>query len=175
MIPDQFGDGAAVPQGATHLVIMGVSGPGKSTVASVLAQELDWSMAEAVDLDPQADISKLNSGTRFRTRTAGLGSTQFVIGKRTVLTCSAGKRSYRELLYEAHGNVVLIYLDGREELLRARVSGRAGHFMPVALLPSQLAALEPLTAEELATGSLRLDIERTPTPLVQDIRMTLQL
>ena len=71
--------------------------------------------------------------------------------------------------------VVFIHLDGDPALLGERMRGREGHFMPVTLLPSQLATLEPLTPEELGAGSLRLDITRTPEDLVQAIKAALHL
>ena len=81
-------------------------------------------------------------------------------GHSTVLTCSALKQTYRQLLAEADGRVLFIHLDGGADLIGQRMQGREGHFMPPTLLPSQLATLEPLTGDELAAGSLRLDISR---------------
>ena len=71
-----------------------------------------------------------------------------------MLTCSALKQSYRKLLAEAEGRVLFIHLHGEAGLLSQRMQGREGHFMPPTLLPSQLATLEPLSAEELEAGSL---------------------
>ena len=87
-------------------------------------------------------------------------------GHSTVLTCSALKQSYRQLLSEAEGRVLFLHLDGEADLISQRMQGREGHFMPPTLLPSQLATLEPLSQDELAAGSLRLDISQSPEQLV---------
>ncbi|WLQ07438.1 gluconokinase [Arthrobacter oryzae] len=168
---------------AMHLVVMGVAGAGKSTIAGALSRDLGWDMAEADQFHPEANIAKMNAGTPLQDedRWPWLESirdwmtAQATEGKSTVLTCSALKHSYRELLSEAEGKVVFIHLNGDPALLGERMRGREGHFMPVTLLPSQLATLEPLTPEELAAGSLRLDITRTPEDLVQAIKAALHL
>ncbi|MEO5780547.1 gluconokinase [Arthrobacter oryzae] len=168
---------------AIHLVVMGVAGAGKSTVAEALSGDLGWIMAEADEFHPQSNITKMNSGTPLEDsdRWPWLQSIRDWMtararaGESTVLTCSALKAEYRELLSGAEGRVVFLHLDGDPKLLAERMHGRAGHFMPVTLLPSQLATLEPLTPAERAAGSLRLDITRTPEQLVADIRASLGL
>ena len=168
---------------AIHLVVMGVAGAGKSTVAEALSRDLGWIMAEADEFHPESNIAKMNSGTPLEDsdRWPWLRSIRDWMSARartgasTVLTCSALKAEYRKLLSEAEGRVVFLHLEGDAGLLAERMQGRAGHFMPVTLLPSQLATLEPLTPEELATGSLRLDITRTPEQLVADIKASLGL
>ncbi|MEO5994022.1 MAG: gluconokinase [Arthrobacter sp.] len=168
---------------AMHLVVMGVAGAGKSTVAEALSRDLGWAMAEADEFHPQANISKMNSGTPLEDsdRWPWLNAirdwmtSQARAGQCTVLTCSALKTDYRELLSGAEGRVVFLHLDGEPGLLAERMQGRAGHFMPVTLLPSQLATLEPLTPAELAGGSLRLEITRTPEQLIAEIKASLGL
>jgi gluconokinase len=96
-------------------------------------------------------------------------------GCSTVLTCSALKKSYRQLLSEAEGRVLFLHLDGGADLISQRMQGREGHFMPPTLLPSQLATLEPLSEAEIAAGSLRLDISKSPEELVTTIIAALQL
>ena len=100
---------------------------------------------------------------------------QAAAGKSTVLTCSALKQTYRQLLSEAQGRVLFIHLDGGADLIGARMQGREGHFMPPTLLPSQLATLEPLTDGELAAGSLRLDISLSPEEIVAAVIAALKL
>jgi gluconokinase len=100
---------------------------------------------------------------------------QAAAGKSTVLTCSALKQSYRQLLSEADGRVLFIHLDGGADLINQRMQGREGHFMPPALLPSQLATLEPLTDGELAAGSLRLDIALSPGEIVAAVLAALKV
>jgi gluconokinase len=168
---------------ARHLVVMGVAGAGKSTIAEALSRTLHWTKAEADEFHPQANIDKMSHGIPLEDedrwpwllRIRDWMTEQAAAGNSTVLTCSALKGSYRELLSRAEGQVSFLHLDGDPALLRIRMRGREGHFMPPTLLPSQLATLEPLSAEEIAAGSLRLDISRTPEQLVQDIITGLQL
>lgn len=96
-------------------------------------------------------------------------------GCSTVITCSALKKSYRQLLSEAGGRVIFLHLDGGEDLISRRMQGREGHFMPPALLPSQLATLEPLSQDELDAGSLRLDISQPPEQLAAAVVQALHL
>ena len=166
-----------------HVVVMGVAGAGKTTVASALADRLGWILAEADEFHPQANIDKMVSGVPLTDddRWPWLRSirdwmsAQTRAGQSTVLTCSALKRSYRRLLAEAEGRVIFAHLDGSPELLAERMSSRSGHFMPTGLLPSQLATLEALTADEYAAGSLRLDIAESPESLVNAITASLHL
>lgn len=159
---------------ATHLVVMGVAGSGKSTIAAALSQQLGWACAEADEFHPQANIVKMTQGTPLQDadRWPWLLEIQdwmtahAATGKSTVLTCSALKQSYRQLLFDAQGRVQFIHLDGGADLIGRRMQGREGHFMPPTLLPSQFATLEPLTAAELAAGSLRLDISNSPEEIV---------
>ena len=166
-----------------HVVVMGVAGAGKTTVSSALAERLGWVLAEADEFHPQANIDKMTSGVPLTDddRWPWLRSirdwmtAQSAAGNSTVLTCSALKRSYRRLLADADGRVIFAHLDGSPELLAERMASRAGHFMPTGLLPSQLATLEPLTADEYATGSIRLDISQAPESLVNAVVATLHL
>ncbi|MFE4545405.1 gluconokinase [Arthrobacter sp. NPDC056727] len=168
---------------ATHLVVMGVAGSGKSTIAAALSKQLGWACAEADEFHPQANIDKMSQGIPLQDEDRwpwlqeiqNWMTAQARAGHCTVLTCSALKQTYRKLLSEAEGRVVFIHLDGDAALLSQRMQGREGHFMPPTLLPSQLATLEPLTAEELESGSLRLDITRTPEDLITAILAALQL
>lgn len=157
-----------------HIVVMGVSGSGKSTVAELLGARLDWPVAEADQFHPQANIDKMASGHPLNDedRWPWLHairdwiSLENAIGSNTIVTCSALKRSYRDALREAKGHVVFVHLDGPEELLATRMQGRSGHFMPPALLPSQLNTLEPLSPDEEA---ITLNIADTPEQIVNQI------
>lgn len=167
----------------THLVVMGVAGAGKSTISEALAQILGWPMAEADEFHPPSNISKMSQGIPLQDDDrwpwlVGIRdwmTLQAQAGNSTVLTCSALKRSYRALLSEAPGRVAFIHLDGDPELLSARITGREGHFMPTTMLPSQLSTLEPLGAAEIAAGSMRLDIARSPGELVREVLDKLDL
>jgi gluconokinase len=160
-----------------HLVLMGVAGAGKSTVAEAVSDRLGWIMAEADEFHPESNILTMSRGVpledgdrwpwleRIRLWMTERART----GNSTVLTCSALKRSYRDFLRAADGTVLFLHLDGDPALLAERLRGRTGHFMPPALLPSQLAALEPLEDDELAAGSMRLDAARSPGAIADDV------
>lgn len=168
---------------ATHLVVMGVAGSGKSTIAAALSQQLGWACAEADEFHPQSNIDKMTQGIPLQDgdRWPWLREIQAwmtahaAAGTSTVLTCSALKQSYRQLLSDAQGRVLFIHLDGGADLIGQRMQGREGHFMPSTLLPSQLATLEPLTGNELAAGSLRLDISNSPEEIVAAVLAGLAL
>lgn len=168
---------------ATHLVVMGVAGSGKSTIAAALSRQLGWACAEADEFHPQSNIDKMTQGIPLQDEDRwpwlqeiqDWMTTQAAAGKSTVLTCSALKQSYRRLLSEAQGRVLFLHLDGGADLIGQRMQGREGHFMPPTLLPSQLATLEPLSDAELAAGSMRLDISKSPEELVKAIIDALRL
>ncbi|KSU75466.1 gluconokinase [Pseudarthrobacter enclensis] len=167
----------------THLVVMGVAGSGKSTLAAALSKQLGWSCAEADEFHPAANIAKMSQGIPLQDedrwpwlreiRDWMTGKSRE--GQSTVLTCSALKKTYRQLLSEAEGRVLFLHLDGGADLIGQRMQGREGHFMPPTLLPSQLATLEPLSQEELDAGSIRLDISRSPEELVAAVVRALDL
>ncbi|KUM33250.1 gluconokinase [Arthrobacter sp. EPSL27] len=167
----------------THLVVMGVAGSGKSTIAAALSQQLGWACAEADEFHPQTNIQKMSQGIPLQDedrwpwlqQIQNWMTTQAKAGKSTVLTCSALKQRYRQLLAQAEGRVLFLHLHGEADLIGQRMQGREGHFMPPTLLPSQLATLEPLSDDELATGSLRLDISKSPEELVSTIVASLKL
>jgi gluconokinase len=144
------------------VVVMGPAGAGKSSVAGRLAQRLAWPFVEGDTFHPPSNIEKMRSGHPLddddrrdwlaalaqqiaRWREAGVSG---------VLTCSALKRAYRDRLRSADPELVIVYLEADEALLRHRVSGRSGHYMPPQLVASQLAALEPPGPEE---GPIVLD------------------
>src|SRR5918997_348280 len=140
----------------TCIVVMGVSGSGKSTVAAGLVERLGWEFAEGDDFHPPANVAKMRSGQPLDDddRRPWLGALADWIGEReragrsVVVTCSALKRSYRDLLRNGHPSVWFAHVTVDPDLLRERVAGRTGHYMPVSLLESQLAALEPLEDDE---------------------------
>ena len=140
----------------THLVVMGVSGCGKSTVAIALHTLLGWPMAEGDDLHPAANVEKMANGIPLTDGDRGpwLDSiaawtqTQEASGFSTVVTCSALRRAYRDRLRRVAGRTLFLHLAADAQLLTHRMETRLGHFMPASLLPSQLTTLEPLAADE---------------------------
>ena len=143
-------------QPVDHLVLMGVAGCGKTTAAINLHNALGRPVAEADDFHPEVNIAKMRRGAPLtdEDRRPWLESLRAWMseqadrGTRTIVTCSALKRSYRDLLAGAHGRVFFIHLVADEAALHERMGRREGHFMPPALLPSQFADLEPLADDE---------------------------
>lgn len=142
-----------------HVVVMGVAGSGKSTVARVLATRLDWPMVEGDDLHPPANIAKMTAGVPlveadrepWLARLAHWTSVQHAAGRSTVMTCSALTRHARDILRSAAPGTAFVHLVGTAALLAARMSQRMSqrdHFMPPTLLISQLTTLEPLGPDE---------------------------
>lgn len=137
----------------TTIVVMGVSGCGKSTVGQDLAERLGWPMVEGDDLHSAANKAKMSSGTPLtdEDRIPWLESIRDWMDacpSHAIVTCSALKRSYRDILRTARGRVRFLHLDGAPTVLGQRMGARTGHFMPAALLISQLETLEPLGSDE---------------------------
>jgi gluconokinase len=141
-----------------HLIVMGVAGSGKSSVASALGDALGLEVIEGDAYHPQSNIDKMAAGIALtdEDRRPWLGSLAELVGARhmagvgTVLACSALRRSYRDILRATvpSDQSFVIELDADAETLRERMAERTGHFMPVSLLESQLATLEPLQPDE---------------------------
>ena len=153
-----------------HLVLMGVAGCGKTTAADNLHRALGWPVAEADEFHPAANIAKMSRGVPLtdEDRWPWLESmrdwmsARAAEGVKTIVTCSALKRSYRDLLSRADGRVFFIHLIAQPDELRERMSRREGHFMPSALLPSQFADLGPLAdGEDGVTVASRATPEET--------------
>jgi gluconokinase len=137
----------------TAIVVMGVAGSGKSTVAEGLAERLGWQMIEGDDLHSAQNKAKMSAGTPLtdEDRMPWLGSVRDWIDRtpgHVIVTCSALRRSYRDLLRTANGRVRFVHLTGTRETLGARIGARTGHFMPPSMLISQLETLEPLGPDE---------------------------
>lgn len=138
------------------LVVMGVSGAGKSTVAAALAGHLGWDLAEGDDFHPPANLRKMAAGhplddadrAPWLQAIAGWIQEQTAAGRQGIVTCSALRRRYRDVLRMPE--VVFVLLSPPDDVVANRLAARRGHFMPAALLASQLEALEPPTPEERA-------------------------
>ena len=152
----------------TVVVLMGVAGSGKSTVGTALAARLGWPFQEGDALHPPGNIAKLAAGHPLTDADRGpwLARIQEWIAAHTdgVITCSALKRGYRDTLRDAH--VVFVHLAVPRGELATRLATRAGHFMPAALLESQLADLEPPADDEPA---VTVDATLPPKELVEAI------
>ncbi|MBX9246470.1 gluconokinase [Actinotalea ferrariae] len=135
---------------------MGVSGSGKTTLATLLQERLGWPYAEADEFHPQANIDKMTAGTPLEDedRWPWLEAirdwltAQTHAGLSSIVTCSALKGSYRDVLRAAEGRVHFVHLTAPVEVIERRMGGRKGHFMPPTLLPSQLQTLQPLGDDE---------------------------
>jgi gluconokinase len=135
------------------IVVMGVSGSGKSVVGAALAHRLGVPFADADDFHPQANIAKMTAGhpldddDRYPWLEA-IGDWLAEHGQGGVMSCSALKRKYRDQLRRHCPAVEFLHLSGSPEVIAARQATRPGHFMPAALMASQFATLEPLQPDE---------------------------
>jgi gluconokinase len=153
------------------IVLMGVTGSGKTTVGRLLAEELGWRFDDADDFHPRANVEKMSRGVPLddEDRRPWLEALRELVRQRlaegvgAVLACSALKESYRACLL-LDERVRLVYLKGDERLIRARLAGRRGHFMNPALLDSQFDALEEPGPES------HFDASAPPAELVRAIR-----
>ena len=160
------------------LVIMGVSGSGKSTVAALLAGQLGWDFLEGDDLHPDANVEKMAAGTPLTDddRWPWLDTVSSWIIEHAmadvpgIITCSALKRVYRDVLRE--DNVIFVHLLGSKQLIAGRLSARIDHFMPTSLLDSQMNTLEPLDVDE---SGILLDAGRPPAEEAAEIVQALGL
>ena len=155
-----------------HLVVMGVSGSGKTTIAAGLAAQLGFAFADGDDFHAATSVAKMARGEPLTDadREPWLRSLAAWIeahheaGRSTVLACSALKRRYRATLRAAAPRMFFIHLTASRTVLLERMKHRKGHFMPAQLLDSQLADLEPLAADE---PGATLDSAATPDAIVE--------
>ena len=162
------------------LVIMGVSGSGKTTVSALLAARLGWALADADSFHSAANVQKMRSGIALTDEdrapwlhaiAAWIDATRRA-GRHGIVVCSALKRRYRDVLLGGRRDVRLVYLKGDAELIGRRVAKREGHFMPVALLESQFDALEePGPDENPITVPIDLDPEAIAGRILAELRI----
>ena len=151
------------------LVVMGVSGSGKSTVGAAIAQRLRVPFADADDLHPSANIAKMSRGEALNDEDrfpwlALVGEWLAVYEDGGVMSCSALKRKYRDQIRHHAPNVQFLLLEGTRDVIAARQASRPGHFMPASLLTSQFATLEPLAPDE---DGIVLDVDQSVDQIVQ--------
>ena len=165
---------AEAPSDIAVLVVMGVSGSGKSTIASMLAHRLHWIYEDGDWLHPKSNIEKMHHGEPLNDadRWPWLHAIADWIdatrqaGNHGVVACSALKRAYRDILVGERRDVRIVYLKGDRDLIARRIAARADHFMPPALLDSQFAALEEPAADERPVA---VGIEPHPREIVDAI------
>ena len=153
---------------------MGVSGSGKSTLAGRLAEKLGWHFQEGDALHSPANVDKMRHAIPLTDadRAPWLQAIAAVVdgwrarGERGVLTCSALRRVYRRVIIGARPDVGLVYLRGTRTLLADRMASRTGHYMPAALLQSQLATLEEPGPDE---HPIVVDVAATPEAIVREV------
>lgn len=159
------------------ILLMGVAGSGKTTIGEKLAADLGWPFADADAFHPPANVAKMSAGQPLTDgdRAPWLAAIRAYIegvlarGGSAVVTCSALKARYREVVVPDPAQVKLVHLTGTPDLLRARIGARQGHFMKPAMLDGQLAALEP------PAGALTVDIAPPPAEIAAAIRRALAL
>ena len=158
---------------ALCLVVMGPSGTGKTTTAKNLSQRLGWKFAEADEFQPKANIDKMSAGIPLNDEDrAPWISDEAAMGESTVITCSALKRRYRDILRGAEARVRFVELDAPQSLIGDRLAQRRGHYMPPSLLASQYADFEPLEADE---DGVKISVEQGPDAVATDALRQLEL
>ena len=138
-----------------HVVVMGVAGTGKSTVAHLIATALDLDLAEGDEFQPLSNVAKMSEGTPLTDEDrrpwleclAEWTRDKAIAGRSTIVTCSALRRRYRDMLRTADPETFFVHLHGPDEIIAERMRERE-HYMPVSLLGSQLDTLEPLEPDE---------------------------
>lgn len=149
---------------------MGVSGSGKTTVGELLAERLGVDFGDADDFHPAESVAKMAAGTPLtdHDRQPWLTAIAEWLADRAdrgaVVTCSALKRAYRDVLRAGAPDVWFLHLEGSPELVTERVAERTDHFMPADLVESQFDTLEPLGADE---RGVVIDATRSPTQIVE--------
>jgi gluconokinase len=170
----------ASPSAPAVVIVMGVSGSGKSTVGALLASRLRWEFEDADWFHPAANVDKMHRGIPLTDEDRGpwlaaiagwIDNTRRA-GRHAVIACSALKRPYRDVMVGRRVDVRLVYLKGDETLIARRIATRHEHFMPQSLLHSQFDALEEPGADE---NPVVISIEPEPREIVAQILSALRL
>jgi gluconokinase len=165
------------------LVVMGVSGSGKSTIGDSLAKRLHWRYEDGDKFHPASNVAKMSAGQPLtdEDRWPWLQAIADEIDRlsasaeRAVIACSALKRSYREILVHGRDDVRIVFLDGTEDLIAERLAARKGHFMPPGLLASQFMTLErPCADERPITVSIDAPVARIVDEIVSQLNLVSQ-
>jgi gluconokinase len=162
------------------LVVMGVSGSGKSTIADRLAVRLDWRFEDGDGFHPPSNVAKMSAGQPLTDddRRPWLQAIADEIDrvsrerKRLVVACSALKRAYRDILSHGRKDIRFVFLNGSYELIAGRLAARKGHFMPPGLLASQFKTLEPPdTSEHPITVSIDAPVETIVDDIIHQLTL----
>ena len=156
------------------LIVMGVSGSGKSTIADGLAERLRWTFEDGDRFHPASNVAKMSAGhpltdeDRWPWLQAIADEIDRVCkaGEHAVIACSALKRTYRDILVHGRNDVRVVFLNGTQELIASRLARRKGHFMPPGLLASQFSTLEPPDGSE---NPVTVSIDTSVDAIVDDI------
>ena len=162
-----------------RVVLMGVSGCGKSTVGESLAQRLGWRFVEGDGLHPPENVAKMAAGQALNDedRAGWLDTLSQCLARArqdqqgVVISCSALKRAYRDRLRRGDERTLFVHLNGSRELIAQRIAARTHQYMPASLLESQFVALQAPAEDEQA---LVLDVQQPPTLLIETIVQHLQ-
>ena len=169
------------PESAPHaLIVMGVSGSGKTTIGEQLAARIGWRYEDADTFHPAANVAKMSAGQPLTDEDrwpwlraiADEIDRASAVGERVVIGCSALRRVYRDVLVHGRHDVRIIYLQGTQALIAGRLGERRGHFMPPGLLTSQFGTLEPPTPDEHA---VTVSIDAPIKTIVDNILSQLKL
>jgi len=161
------------------LIVMGVSGSGKSTIGDTLAERLGWSYEDGDKFHPASNVAKMSAGQpltdedRWPWLQAIAGEIDRVCesGRHAVIACSALKRAYRDVLVHGRSDVRIVFLKGTQELIANRLVQRKGHFMPPGLLASQFKTLErPGLDENPVTVSIEPSVKAIVDDIVRQLR-----
>ncbi|HKE39130.1 MAG TPA: gluconokinase [Casimicrobiaceae bacterium] len=166
---------ADAEDGTVIVVLMGVSGSGKTTVGRTLADDLGWTFLDADDFHPPANVAKMAAGVALSDEDRWPWLDRLVEelrafeqnGRHVILACSALKQSYRDRLAPA-GDVRWVYLKGEKSTIEPRIASRESHYMPASLLTSQFAALEE------PAGAMVVDIRQSPDAQAAQIAASLR-
>lgn len=161
-----------------QLVVIGVSGSGKSTLAALLASRTGCALADGDDFHPASSIARMAAGRAlddtlrapWLAAIASWLAEHAARGECAVVSCSALTRAYRDVLRSAGPDIRIVHLAGPQELVAQRLAARRGHFMPLELLDSQYAALEPLHPDE---PGITVDLAATLEQIADEVLHTL--